>query len=74
MIATTCVILAATLLGEGTCGVYSPDGGKIAMQRTVEGKSRVGVLDRASGRFAWVEKNEGNSAYPAWSSSGTAIV
>ena len=74
MIATTCVILAATLLGEGTCGVYSPDGGKIAMQRTVEGKSRVGVLDRASGRFAWVEKNEGNSAYPAWSPSGNAIV
>lgn len=74
MIATTCVILAATLLGEGTCGVYSPDGGKIAMQRTVEGKSRIGVLDRASGRFAWVEKNEGNSAYPAWSPSGDAIV
>ena len=74
MMMTTCVMLAATLLGEGTCGVYSPDGGKIAMQCTVEGKSRVGVLDRVSGRFAWVEKNEGNSAYPAWSPSGDAIV
>ena len=71
---TTCVLLAATLLGEGTCGVYSPDGGKIAMQRVVAGKSRVGVLDRASGRFAWVEKGEGNAAYPAWSPSGDAIV
>ena len=74
MIATTCVLLAATLLGEGTCGVYSPDGGKIAMQRVVDGKSRVGVLDRATGRFAWVEKDAGNAAYPAWSPSGDAIV
>jgi hypothetical protein len=74
MISTTCVLLAATLLGEGTCGVYSPDGGKIAMQRVVAGKSRVGVLDRASGRFAWVEKGDGNAAYPAWSPSGDAIV
>ena len=85
MIATTCVLLAATLLGEGTCGVYSPDGGKIAMQRVVDGKSRVGVMKRGSGAlgesalpnggaFAWVEKGEGNSAYPAWSPSGDAIV
>ena len=74
MIATACVLLAATLLGDGTCGVYSPDGGKIVLQRTVEGKSRVGILDRASGRFAWVEKGTGNAAYPAWSPSGDAIV
>lgn len=74
MIATTCALLAATLLGEGTCGVYSPDGGKIALQRVVDGKSRVGVLDRATGRFAWVEKDAGNAAYPAWSPSGDAIV
>ena len=74
MIATTCVLLAATLLGEGTCGVYSPDGGKIALQRVVDGKSRVGVLDRATERFAWVEKDAGNAAYPAWSPSGDAIV
>ena len=71
---TACVLMAATLLGEGTCGVYSPDGGKIALQRTVNGKSRVGVIDRASGRFAWVEKGEGNAAYPAWAPSGDAIV
>ena len=58
-----CALLAATILGEGTCGAYSPDGGKIAMQRTVDGKSRVGVLDRASGRFAWLEK-KGNAADP----------
>ncbi|MBR3221116.1 MAG: PD40 domain-containing protein [Kiritimatiellae bacterium] len=74
MIATTCALLAATLLGEGTCGVYSPDGGKIALQCVVDGKSRVGVLDRATGRFAWVEKDAGNAAYPAWSPSGDAIV
>ena len=74
MITTTCILLAATMLGEGTCGVYSPDGGKIAMQRVVAGKSRVGVLDRATGRFAWVEKGAGNAAYPAWSPSGEAIV
>ena len=74
MITATCVLLAAALLGEGTCGVYSPDGGKIAMQRVVAGKSRVGVLDRASGRFSWVEKGAGNAAYPAWSPSGDAIV
>ena len=85
MIATTCVLLAATLLGEGTCGVYSPDGGKIAMQRVVAGKSRVGVMKRGSGAlgesalpnggaFAWVEKGAGNAAYPAWSPSGEAIV
>ena len=74
MMMMTCTLLAAALLGEGTCGVYSPDGGKIAMQRVVAGKSRVGVLDRASGRFAWVEKGAGNAAYPAWSPSGDAIV
>ena len=74
MISATCVLLAAALLGEGTCGVYSPDGGKIAMQRIVKGESRVGVLDRASGRFVWVEKEAGNAAYPAWSPSGDAIV
>ena len=74
MISTTCVLLAAALLGEGTCGVYSPDGGKIVLQRTVAGKSRVGVLDRATGRFAWVEKGAGNAVYPAWSPSGDAIV
>ena len=85
MTATTCALLAATLLGEGTCGVYSPDGNKIAMQRVVDGKSRVGVMKRGSGAlgesalpnggaFAWVEKGEGNAAYPAWSPSGDAIV
>ena len=68
-----CALLAAAILGEGTCGAYSPDGGKIAMQRTIDGKSRVGVLDRASGRFAWLEK-KGNAAFPAWSPSGDAIV
>ena len=74
MISMTCVLLAATLLGEGTCGVYSPDGGKIALQRTVDGKSRVGVLNRASGGFELIEKGTGNAAYPAWSPSGDAIV
>ena len=68
-----CVLLAVTLLGEGTCGVYSPDGGKIAMQSTVDGKSRVGVMNRELRRFAWLEK-VGNAAYPAWSPSGDAIV
>ena len=81
----SCVLLAATLLGEGACGVYSPDGGKIALQRVVDGKSRVGVMKRGSGAlgesalpnggaFAWVEKDAGNAAYPAWSPSGDAIV
>ena len=70
----TCILLAALAVGDGTCGVYSPDGGKIAMQRVVAGKSRVGVLDRASGRFAWVDDGAGNAAYPAWAPSGDAIV
>ena len=74
MITTTCILLAATMLGEGTCGVYSPDGGKIAMQRVVAGKSRVGVLNRASGGFDWIEQGTGNAAHPAWSPSGDAIV
>ena len=57
MTITTCVLLAATLLGDGTCGVYSPDGGKIAMQRVVDGKSRVGVMKRGGGAL-------GESALP----------
>ena len=69
----TCVFLAA-LLGEGTCGVYSPDGDSVALQRTESGKSRVGVLNRKSGAFAWIEPGRGNAAYPAWSPSGDAIV
>ena len=82
---TTCVLLAAVLLGEGTCGVYSPDGDSIALQRVVDGKSRVGVLKRGRGRdgarpsrdcdtFAWIELEGGNAAYPAWSPKGDAIV
>ena len=73
MIIMTCVFLAA-LLGEGTCGVYSPDGDSVALQRTESGKSRVGVLNRKSGAFAWIEPGRGNAAYPAWSPSGDAIV
>ena len=74
MTITTCVMLAAALLGEGTCGVYSPDGDSIALQRTESGKSRVGVLNRKSGAFARIEQGTGNAAYPAWSPSGDAIV
>ena len=66
-------ILAAALTA-GTCGVYSPDGAKIALQRTVDGKSRVGVWERADGRFTWVESGSGNAAYPAWSPTGDALV
>ena len=66
-------ILAAALTA-GTCGVYSPDGAKIAVQCVENGKSRVGVWERASGRFAWVEPGSGNAAYPAWSPAGDALV
>ena len=65
---------AAVVVGEGTCGVYSPDGKEIALQRVVAGKSRVGVLNRASGGFELIEKGTGNAAYPAWSPFGDAIV
>ena len=74
MMMTTCVLLAAALLGEGTCGVYSPDGDSISLQRTESGKSRIGVLSRKSGAFARIEQGTGNAAYPAWSPSGDAIV
>ena len=66
--------LPATALTCGTCGVYSPDGAKIAVQRVENGKSRVGVWERADGRFAWVEPGSGNAAYPAWSPAGDALV
>ena len=66
--------LLATVLTCGTCGVYSPDGSKIAVQRVENGKSRVGVWERANGRFAWVEPGSGNAAYPAWSPGGDALV
>ncbi len=68
------ILIAAVVIGEGTCGVYSPDGGKIVLQRVVAGKSRVGVLNRTSGGLDWVEQGQGNAAYPAWSPSGDAIV
>ena len=66
-------ILAAALTA-GTCGVYSPDGAKIALQRVENGKSRVDVWERASGHFTWVEPGPGNAAYPAWSPAGDALV
>ena len=66
--------LLATVLTCGTCGVYSPDGAKIAVQRVENGKSRVGVWKRADGHFAWVEPGPGNAAYPAWSPEGDALV
>ena len=68
------VNLLAVILTSGTCGVYSPDGAKIAVQRVEDGKSRVGVWERADGRFAWVEPGSGNAAYPAWSPAGDALV
>ena len=66
--------LFAAILTSGTCGVYSPDGAKIAVQRVEDGKSRVGVWERANGNFAWVEPGPGNAAYPAWSPAGDALV
>ena len=66
--------LLAVALTCGTCGVYSPDGTKIAVQRVVDGKSRVGVWERTDGRFAWVEPGPGNAAFPAWSPAGDALV
>ena len=73
MTMVTANILAAALT-VGTCGVYSPDGSKIAVQRVENGKSRVGVWERADGRFAWVEPGPGNAAYPAWSPASDALV
>ena len=66
--------LLAAALTAGTCGVYSPDGAKIALQRVENGKSRVDVWERASGHFTWVEPGPGNAAYPAWSPAGDALV
>ena len=66
--------LVAAILTAGTCGVYSPDGAKIALQRTVDGKSRVGVWERETGRFTLIEPGPGNAAYPAWSPAGDALV
>ena len=68
------VNLLAVALTTGTCGVYSPDGSKIAMQRVDGGKSRVGVWERADGRFIQIEHGSGNAAFPAWSPAGDALV
>ena len=68
------VKLIATVLTCGTCGVYSPDGARIAVQRVENGKSRVGVWERETHRFTLVEKEPGNAAYPAWSPTGDALV
>lgn len=66
--------LLAAALTSGTCGVYSPDGSKIALQRVENGKSRVGVWERADGRFVQIESGSGNAAFPAWSTTGDALV
>ena len=68
------VNLLAVALTTGTCGVYSPDGSKIAVQRVENGKSRVGVWERSDGCFAWVEPGPGNAAYPAWCPAGDTLV
>ena len=68
------VNLLAVALTTGTCGVYSPDGSKIALQRVDGGKSRVGVWERADGRFVQIEQGSGNAAFPAWSPAGDALV
>ena len=72
MAIATGILIAA--LTAGTCGVYSPDGTKIALQRVEGGKSRVGVWERACGRFVQIEPGPGNAAYPAWSPAGDALV
>lgn len=74
MTAFVLIAAAAALLGDGTCGTYSPDGTKIALQRTEAGKSRVYVLERAGGRCERVEPGPGNAAFPAWHPSGEALV
>ena len=68
------VNLLAVALTTGTCGVYSPDGSKIAVQRVENGKSRVGVWEREAGRFTLIEPGPGNAAHPAWSPAGDALV
>lgn len=65
---------AALLLGDGTCGTYSPDGNKLAYQRTVGGLSRVAVMDRTRGTVEEIEPGPGHAAYPAWHPSGTSLV
>ena len=62
----------AAVLTSGTCGVYSPDGTKIALQRVEDGKGRVGVW--ADGRFGQVEPGPGNAVHPAWSPVGDALI
>lgn len=66
--------LLATALISGTCGVYSPDGEKIAFQKVADGKSRLMVFDRVRGTSQRVEPGAGNAAHPAWHPAGDALV
>ena len=62
----------ATLLCEGGAPSFSKDGRRMAFQRAVGGKMRVGILDLKTGETAWPE-TEGNACHPFFAPDGSLV-
>ena len=60
------------VLAEGECPALSPDGRRLAYQRTVDGRLTVHLKDLASRRETRLEAG-GQSAFPAWSPDGSTL-
>ncbi|MGI5868917.1 MAG: hypothetical protein ACOX9C_05685 [Kiritimatiellia bacterium] len=56
----------------GTNGVYSPDGSRILCERTIDGRSRIVLIENGVGRV--VDTGPGNAAHPAWHPNGRGFV
>ena len=74
------IVICAALAGcrpqaqiEGENGAWSPDGSRIAFQRHNGTDYDVGIYDISSHRTTWVNRDGGESVYPAWMSEGELL-
>ena len=70
---TVLAVLVAAVIAEGSFGVYSPDGKRIAYQADRGGLTEIAVKDLASGAVTWVSEGPGEGLYPAWGRDGAVI-
>ena len=59
--------------GNDSEAAWSPDGGRIAFQRELNGELDIEILDLQSGKLSALVDGPGLACYPAWTSDGAVI-
>ena len=73
LVASACCFGSDDVITQGECPVVSPDGKRLAFHREVDNRLVVFLKDLDTGKETSLE-NDGMSAFPAWSTDGTALV